>query len=303
MKVPILHNTDSNSRDFTNSPSGPLETNSSIQTHLITRYRRLQAVGGFLLASTFFAPAEATWGSPINAITILIPDFSCLVYDIRFIIENPDNLSYLAAFVLLFGGYIFGLLVFLNRLGSKPHSTLKKATSFVLSLHIGIMFLSSLFVHLSLCANYAVNMTGLVWIVLSLSFCAYWFLCLRAGNGGAFSLRLGSSLLMASWFILLIWFLDDEVLCGLWLSVYGCSFIAFGTFMEGKLLNEKSYLRTLFEILFVKLNLSYNRDNCRNCGYLLFGLSSNRCPECGTLFVKPVPVDAASRQYSETTTD
>jgi len=35
---------------------------------------------------------------------------------------------------------------------------------------------------------------------------------------------------------------------------------------------------------------------CQSCGYCLFGLTSHRCPECGTITAKEVTRDASPRQ-------
>ncbi len=86
------------------------------------------------------------------------------------------------------------------------------------------------------------------------------------------------------------WFVEEtasgsSTYYGLWLSMAGSMLIIAGAFQEAKLVSVTTPMETLLGLLTCRLRVvDPEEPRCAACGYLLQGLPTNRCPECGTPF-------------------
>lgn len=72
---------------------------------------------------------------------------------------------------------------------------------------------------------------------------------------------------------------------GLWLSLASSILIAAGAFLEALAIGTLSSMKTLGGLLTCRIRIpDPDEPRCSSCGYLLYGLPTNRCPECGNTF-------------------
>lgn len=84
----------------------------------------------------------------------------------------------------------------------------------------------------------------------------------------------------AAWFMCL--FIHVESYYGLWVSLAAALAIAVATQQEAAIRGGCSWLKAGWRLLWNRLRIDdLEGPRCQHCGYLLIGLSSGRCPECG----------------------
>lgn len=116
--------------------------------------------------------------------------------------------------------------------------------------------------------------------------------CFRRRRGGALSARFWCSL---GYVLAFNFHLFQKPLLGSRMSLIGASCVLLATFAEVHVRCRMGLLRTLWKLLSCRVQLpDLEGPQCFECGYLLFGLTSHRCPECG------LPFDAAEHGLGST---
>lgn len=103
----------------------------------------------------------------------------------------------------------------------------------------------------------------------------------------------------------LVWFgyfvIEVTAMYGLYLSLAACSLICIAAVGETAAITGRSFLRTLGPLLLCRpLRSIESRGHCPKCDYYLYGLTEQRCPECGRPFtfaevnVTPVEIGFAT---------
>lgn len=126
--------------------------------------------------------------------------------------------------------------------------------------------------------------TAIVLALISITL-AYCLRSVRMGAVGLLALRWYGGLLGLLWFG--YWLVMDagSTCYGLWISMLGAAAIVAGTFGEAKTRGGLGRRATLWRLLICGLReRDLDGPRCRQCGYLLIGLTVPRCPECGTAF-------------------
>lgn len=87
----------------------------------------------------------------------------------------------------------------------------------------------------------------------------------------------------------LVWFgyfaIEVNALYGLYLSLAGCFLICIAAVGETAAITGRSHLKTLALLLLCRpLRSLESRGRCPRCDYYLYGLTQQRCPECGRPF-------------------
>lgn len=87
----------------------------------------------------------------------------------------------------------------------------------------------------------------------------------------------------------LVWFgyfaIEVDALYGLYLSLAACFLICVAAVGETAAITGRSYLKTLALLLLCRpLRSLESRGRCPKCDYYLYGLTQQRCPECGRAF-------------------
>ncbi len=81
------------------------------------------------------------------------------------------------------------------------------------------------------------------------------------------------------------WLVFGDPLYGLYLSLAACLIIMLASVGEAAVLTNQSWLRTLGQMLTCRLAPFYeSKGHCPGCDYYLYGLTEQRCPECGRAF-------------------
>jgi len=92
-------------------------------------------------------------------------------------------------------------------------------------------------------------------------------------------------LLMLIWFGLWIVFAFKDTYYGIWLSTAGTLAMFVCVVWEAAIRSILPWRAALWGLVRCKLELrELDQPFCARCGYLLIGLTSRRCPECGTAF-------------------
>ncbi|MBP7936865.1 MAG: hypothetical protein KA354_19665 [Phycisphaerae bacterium] len=89
---------------------------------------------------------------------------------------------------------------------------------------------------------------------------------------------------IAFWMLLWFgyWVVDwSSARYGVILSMVAGGVLLLGAVGEARALTGQSWLRTGGQLLIGRLPPPLGQGQCPRCGYLLYGLTENRCPECG----------------------
>ncbi|MEE9295493.1 MAG: hypothetical protein V3W34_11100 [Phycisphaerae bacterium] len=82
-----------------------------------------------------------------------------------------------------------------------------------------------------------------------------------------------------------LWLTDGGARFGLFVSLGGAVLIGTGAYAEAKIRCGRGWLVTLGQLACCRLKLlPTGEPRCTKCGYLLIGLTTERCPECGQPF-------------------
>lgn len=119
----------------------------------------------------------------------------------------------------------------------------------------------------------------------TLIMCFYLSCGLRRHEGWPLSARWCALLLALAWFGCWIVFDIQSTSYGIWLSTAGTIAMLVGVVWEAAIRSILPWRSALWGLVRCKLEMrDLDQPYCRRCGYLLIGLSSRRCPECGTAF-------------------
>lgn len=238
--------------------------------------RRTQAIGGVLLAASFFMPAVESCNSPV------IP-----AEDVYSFMREPSlNIAeWFFVFPVFMAAYLFGLAtcVVMFRLrsttigGNNTAGRSISALSGATTIAIVAMFVNEW--SLSFLARFL----DVVFVVAWIAFGLYWLRSLWKDVRGRLCIRWCAAVYCVLWFGTHA--LESKTYYGLWISLAGSIMIAVASILEAQILSGRGILSTLGRLLICRLELvDFGGPHCRTCDYVLVGLTSNRCPECGTLF-------------------
>jgi hypothetical protein len=248
---------------------------------VLRRWRGVQGFGGLLLAFSFFMPMISTCNST------LVPAEEVANNAMEWV-ENPGDFlvsSVLVVFASMMAPYLFGAMCavigFRGRRIGTAHQDRSGIPTAVLFILVAVIVTTLMSIVLFVDGVWPATIYEGVFTGFIFFSCWYAFLGVRRGAGGLLSLR---------WFAAmcgLLWFgyfgLAGMALRGLWVSMLGTGLIVMGVVMEARWLGGERVLPTLRRLLNCELEFfEIAGPRCRQCGYLLIGLSSGRCPECGT---------------------
>lgn len=196
----------------------------------------------------------------------------------------------IGAFAVYVAAYLFGLLVFIICLrGWRFRHASEKNLGISVAVLVG-----SLSIPLALYSLAHLIVEGFPgwdpWFiflaVLGIVSPLYFLRSIRMRAAGLLCLRWYAAVCGLAWFS--PWLADggfDDTYYGLWLSMGALVLILVSTHAEARIRTRCSRKRTFWNLLRCRLEL-YDLDGprCFGCGYLLVGLPSHRCPECGLEF-------------------
>lgn len=242
----------------------------------IRKWRRVQAFGGFALACSFFLPAVRACNSDyIPAEEV----WNSLRY------PADDIGEWAAQFCVNIAAYLFGALTMVASLRArKSAAAVKRREGISIAVVLGAVALISLIgVACELRDPSPMDLWGAFFVAATLISCAYWLRGIRMGPGGLFAMRWYMALACAVWFSL--WLFGGDSLYGLWISLAGTMAILVGSTKEAILRTRRGLWPTVCALLTARLQLyDTGEPRCWGCGYLLKGLTTPRCPECGQPF-------------------
>ncbi len=260
---------------------------STTQFRRLRRWRVLGGLGGLLLFSAFFMPAVKGCNSPVVLADYALKCVEEALGDGR---TASDLLELLSIFTSVVAAYLFGLLVLIICLrGWRFHHASEKNLGIsvavlagALIIPFGAYFVWALYVH-----GFPGWGAGFVFAAALAIVSPLYFLCsIRMGAAGLLCLRWYVALCGLAWFGM--WLLDkgfDGTYYGLWLSMLALILILVSTHGEVRLRTRRTGLQTCWGLLRCRLQLhDLDGPRCFGCGYLLIGLPTNRCPECGREF-------------------
>ena len=243
----------------------------------LQRCRRIQAGAGLALATSIFmpimpdyVPAQALWST----------------------FEGLDTLefTYLLFSLLTFGGaHTFGLFVFVGSIRRRsPHDvpSAKPITTVFYGTYLGVLLYQNLWTWEWMWGEPGLFVRFPIVVAACVVFVVEW---LFRGRGS----------LCTTWYItliLLVWFGSEVYVCllydyslvthyGSWVGLTAALVLCSTVWAEAMIRTRTKPLRTLLSLATCRLRLlDPTQPCCPDCGYLLMGLPSNRCPECGLEF-------------------
>ena len=243
----------------------------------LRRWRRIQACAGLALAAGFFlplmpryVPAQALWRyfhglAPIEFTTLMFRLLTCA------------------------GAYTFGLFVLvgsIRRRTSHDFPSAKSITIIFYGAFLGLLLYQMLWNWGRIWGEPELFVRFPIVVAGCLAFVVEWLFRERR-------------LLCTTWYITLIqlvWFgnliyvcslfdYGTVTHCGSWVGLTAALVLCGAVWAEAMIRTRAKPLRTLLNIATCRLHLlDPTQPCCPDCGYLLIGLTSNRCPECGLEF-------------------
>jgi hypothetical protein len=264
----------------------PLRDDQSLRARqmALLRGRRLQAFGGFALACSFVLPAVRECGT-----TIVPADYAYEVLS-KGSHSLPAPLLWGEVFLKYFAPYVYGFVTLVIALRSRKTTEgnqAKESRSVAVLFGVGVVFFLPLMVYNSIEAlrlGTSIYRGDFDLAVVGLFSSAYWVHCLACGAGGLLAIRCLASVCCTAWFGLYVTVYDT--LYGFWVSLCGSVFILIGCFLEAKVRSQRTAWSTLTGLARGRVQAFVtDRRCCSYCGYLLVGLRTPRCPECGRTFI------------------
>ncbi len=109
--------------------------------------------------------------------------------------------------------------------------------------------------------------------------------CFRSQSAGSLCARWMLALLYFFYFLWFSSFIFEAPLYGNWVSLAGTALILLASFAEVQIRSGAGWLKCLWSLIRARVRLvDLEGSQCFECGYLLIGLRSHRCPECGLAF-------------------
>ena len=262
---------------------------STTQFRRLRRWRVLGGFGGLMLFSAFFMPAVKGCGAPIVPADYAL---ELLEETLNDGFSAFDLLELLGAFGISVAAYLFGLLVVIICLRGWRF---RRASEKNLGISVAVLA-GCLSVPLALYFAGFMITQGAPWgqweawtvffVVVACVSPLYLMRSIRMGTAGLLCLRWYAALCGLAWFGM--WLIDKGfggTYYGLWLSMAALILIAVSTHGEARIRTRRTGLQTCWGLLRGRLEL-YDLDGprCFGCGYLVIGLPTNRCPECGREF-------------------
>jgi len=249
----------------------------------ISRLRRaiaVQGLGGLVVAVTCFLPAVKGCSSPIVPLVEVVDTFG-----------RGSSMKNWSGATWILMPYLFGLHLLVSavrRRRAEKVCTVPK--DFVTPVLLGIWVAS---VVGPLVDDFDDWGSVAFWTEPSLIMCVggalivcCYIACIAGRREGwPLSVRWCASLLMLVWFG--VWIVTNfkATYYGIWLSTAGTIAMLVGVVWEAAIRSILPWRSALWGLVRCKLEMrEMDQPYCRRCGYLLIGLTSRRCPECGTAF-------------------
>lgn len=256
---------------------GPTSSETAMSgSAVIGKWRRVSGLGGLLLASSFFFPAVRACSSDYVPVEMVLDAAS-----------DPSVEDVLLDIPVLIAPYLFGLLTFAGMLfAAGGRRVAERTADRLIAVLMGVvtaLLLAMIVLNLPAPGDWDVGEVVIVAMVL-LTF-VYLVGAARMGSSAAINIRWHGSVCCLAWFG--FWFFSDVEAgrYGLWISLAGTLLIALGTITEASIRSGLRAPTTLARLLTCRLRrFDIDGPRCVSCGYLLIGLTSNRCPECGRVF-------------------
>jgi hypothetical protein len=248
----------------------------------LVRSRTLTLFGGLVLCWAFFLPAVDSCGRAVYPAAELVDDVTNW--------DGKNPLDFAGMFSMYASPYVFGLLVAMGALFSLCGRSIVGTWFDRLALSvIGFACTTGLIAFGLELHNNGMTLTfPMDWPVV-IFFTAMLFglisllTALRKGEAGRVSGRWTGALLGLVWFGL--WLYGGGTYFGLWLSILGAALIAAGALGEAMAMARLGPWATMLRLAPCRIQFRPIDDNrCDRCGYLLIGLPTRRCPECGEPF-------------------
>jgi hypothetical protein len=103
--------------------------------------------------------------------------------------------------------------------------------------------------------------------------------CFRSRSAGLLCARGTLALFYCFYFLMFSAFIFEDPLYGNWVSLAGAAFILIASFAEAQIRTGAGLLKCSWWLISAKLKLAdLEGSQCFECGYLLIGLPSDRCP-------------------------
>lgn len=257
---------------------GPTSAQAVRRRERFVRWRRVQALGGFVLACCFFLPAVEGCRAPVIPAEEVYDAFSEGI-------ESWPHLWHL--FAVFLAAYVFGLLVCMIGLcaGEITRSD-PIGIEVSIAVVLGIVVVGLLVVVLVVFVGDPAIVTQSLGFVLTTLVVLFSLRFLhrtaRLGAAGLLHLRWYAALCCTAWFML---WLPGKTYYGLWLSIVGSVAILVGATGEAAV-RARTTWRPAIRLLLTSRAKLYDDDlpRCEQCGYILIGLTEQRCPECGLPF-------------------
>lgn len=260
---------------------GPTDEQAAIRRERFVGWRRVQALGGFVLACCFFLPAVDGCNSPIIPAEEVLSEFQ----------SGIDSVSELCWMLLHYvAAYLFGLLVCI--LGIWPvrccrpgPRAIEVAIVALVSFVSFVVFALVIFVLVAFILDPPEGFLPIgfiLFVVMVLFSLVYLCRAFKLRRDGLLHVRWYMALCCLVWFML---WLRGKSYYGLWLSIVGSVAILVGATGEAAI-RARTTWRPAIRLLLTSRAKLYDDDlpRCENCGYILIGLTEKRCPECGLPF-------------------
>ncbi len=268
------------------------------------KWRFLSLGGGLLLAASFFMPAIESCNKPVVPV-----ERAAEMLEVKSISDVPEAVAVFCVYVAPYLVGVFAIVGIGIRLLQLERA--HRIHAMVFLFFICFVALPSFIVY-SIAFGVAIyqhdSSLNAIWpaswpiilltVVLPGIALAYLWRTRRLGGRRWMCHLVIVSAWVFSWFV--FWFVGeliagDRGYYGLHCSLLGSIMVLVATIGEAAVLTRQRYACTLWQFLIGRLaSFDQHVGHCLRCGYYLFGLRDQRCPECGRVFTfEEVGVSAA----------